>query len=70
MEIEVKIEELRKKRFSCQLQCMVVSVLVCTQSLLVTFPTISTQYGMDIRFFYLFNESLITRQETILLMSF
>ena len=32
--------------------------------------TISTQYGMDIRFFYLFNESLITRARNYLVDEF
>ena len=61
MEIEIKIEELRKKKIFVATpmyggQC---SGMYTKSS--CDLATISTQYGMDIRFFYLFNESLITR---------
>ena len=61
MEIEIKIEELRKKKIFVATpmyggQC----AGIYTKST-ADLATISTQYGMDVRFFYLFNESLITR---------
>ena len=70
MEIEVKIEELRKKKI------FVASPMyggMChgmyTKST-ADLATIATQYGMDVRFFYLFNESLITRARNYLVDEF
>ena len=70
MEIEVKIEELRKKKIFVATpmyggQC---SGMYTKSS--CDLATISTQYGMDIRFFYLFNESLITRARNYLVDEF
>ena len=70
MEIEIKIEELRKKKIFVATpmyggQC---SGMYTKSS--CALATISTQYGMDIRFFYLFNESLITRARNYLVDEF
>ena len=70
MEIEIKIEELRKKKIFVATpmyggQC----AGIYTKST-ADLATISTQYGMDVRFFYLFNESLITRARNYLVDEF
>ena len=70
MEIEIKIEELRKKKIFVAtpmyggMCCGMYTKSSCDLA------TIATQYGMDIRFFYLFNESLITRARNYLVDEF
>ena len=70
MEIEVKIEELRKKKI------FVATPMyggMCTGMYTKSscdLATIASQYGMDVRFFYLFNESLITRARNYLVDEF
>ena len=70
MEIEVKIEELRKKKIFVATPmyggqcCGMYTKSSCDLA------TIATQYGMDVRFFYLFNESLITRARNYLVDEF
>ena len=70
MEIEVKIEELRKKKIfvATPMYGGMCSGMYTKAS--ADLATISTQYGMDIRFFYLFNESLITRARNYLVDEF
>ena len=70
MEIEIKIEELRKKKI------FVATPMyggMCTGMYTKSscdLATIASQYGMDVRFFYLFNESLITRARNYLVDEF
>lgn len=66
MEISVSIEEMRKRKIFVATpmyggQC----VGMYTRSS-VDLGVIATKYGMDIRFYYLFNESLITRARNYL----
>ena len=70
MEIEVKIEELRKKKIFVANSYVWKCVLVCIQSPLVTLRTFLSQYGMDVRFSICSMRVLSHAQETIWLMSF
>ena len=70
MEIEIKIEELRKKKIF--VATPMYGGMCCGMYTKSTadLATIATQYGMDVRFFYLFNESLITRARNYLVDEF
>ena len=70
MEIEVKIEELRKKKIFVATPMYGGMCSGMYTKATADLATISTQYGMDIRFFYLFNESLITRARNYLVDEF
>ena len=70
MEVKIGIEELRKKR-----------IMVCTpmyggmcsgmySKACCDLATLSTKYQMDLKFFYLFNESLIPRARNYLVDEF
>ena len=61
MEIEIKIEELRKRKIFVATPMYGGQCSGMYTKSTADLATISTQYGMDVRFFYLFNESLITR---------
>ena len=70
MEVKIAIEELRKRKIF--VATPMYGGMCCGMYTKSTadLATLSTQYQLDVRFFYLFNESLITRHETIWLMSF
>ena len=59
MEIEVKIEELRKKKIFVATPMYGGMCHGMYTKSTADLATIATQYGMDVRFFYLFNESII-----------
>jgi len=66
MEIEIKIEELRKKKIFVATPMYGGMCNGMYTKSTADLATIATQYGMDVRFFYLFNESLITRARNYL----
>jgi len=70
MEIEIKIEELRKKKIFVATPMYGGMCSGMYTKSTADLATIATQYGMDIRFFYLFNESLITRARNYLVDEF
>ena len=70
MEIEVKIEELRKKKIFVATPMHGGMCHGMYTKSTADLATIATQYGMDVRFFYLFNESLITRARNYLVDEF
>ena len=70
MEIEIKIEELRKKKIFVATPMYAGMCTGMYTKSSCDLATIATQYGMDIRFFYLFNESLITRARNYLVDEF
>ena len=70
MEIEIKIEELRKRKIFVATPMYGGQCSGMYTKSTADLATISTQYGMDIRFFYLFNESLITRARNYLVDEF
>ena len=70
MEIEVKIEELRKKKIFVATPMYGGMCNGMYTKSTADLATIATQYGMDVRFFYLFNESLITRARNYLVDEF
>ena len=70
MEIEVKIEELRKKKIFVATPMYGGMCHGMYTKSTADLATIATQYGMDVRFFYLFNESLITRARNYLVDEF
>ena len=70
MEIEIKIEELRKKKIFVATPMYGGMCHGMYTKSTADLATIATQYGMDIRFFYLFNESLITRARNYLVDEF
>ena len=70
MEIEIKIEELRKKKIFVATPMYGGQCCGMYTKSTADLATISTQYGMDVRFFYLFNESLITRARNYLVDEF
>jgi hypothetical protein len=66
MKIEVKLEELRKKKLFVATpmyggQCAGMFAKAC-----IDLATLCTNYGVDCRFFFIFNESLITRARNYL----
>ena len=70
MKLEVTIEELRKKKIFVATpmyggQC---SGLYCKS--IADLAAMAANYGMDVKFFYLFNESLITRARNYLVDEF
>lgn len=70
IEISVSIEELRKKKIfvATPMYGGVCGGQYCKSS--ADLASLGAQYGMDIRFFYLFNESLITRARNYLVDEF
>jgi len=70
MEIEIKIEELRKKKIFVATPMYGGMCSGMYTKSTADLATIATQYGMDVRFFYLFNESLITRARNYLVDEF
>ena len=70
MEIEIKIEELRKKKIFVATPMYGGQCHGMYTKSSCDLATSATQYGMDIRFFYLFNESLITRARNYLVDEF
>tara|TARA_B100001079_G_scaffold183512_1_gene157954 strand:- start:1292 stop:1504 length:213 start_codon:yes stop_codon:yes gene_type:complete len=69
MEVKIGVEELREKK-----------IMICTPmyggmccgmytKACCDLATLATKYEMDIKFFYLFNESLIPRARNYLLMN-
>jgi len=70
MEIEIKIEELRKKKIFVATPMYGGMCNGMYTKSTADLATIATQYGMDVRFFYLFNESLITRARNYLVDEF
>ena len=70
MEIEIKIEELRKRKIFVATPMYGGQCSGMYTKSKADLATISTQYGMDVRFFYLFNESLITRARNYLVDEF
>ena len=70
MEIEIKIEELRKRKIFVATPMYGGQCSGMYTKSTADLATISTQYGMDVRFFYLFNESLITRARNYLVDEF
>ena len=70
MEVEISVDELRKKKIFVATpmyggQCAGVYTKSCTE-----LATLAAKYGIDVRFFYLFNESLITRARNYLVDEF
>ena len=70
MEIEIKIEEERKRKIFVATPMYGGQCSGMYTKSTADLATISTQYGMDVRFFYLFNESLITRARNYLVDEF
>ena len=70
MEIEIKIDELRKKKIFVATPMYGGQCHGMYTKSSCDLATAATQYGMDIRFFYLFNESLITRARNYLVDEF
>jgi hypothetical protein len=70
IEISVSIEELRKKKIfvATPMYGGVCGGQYCKSS--ADLASLAAQYGMDVRFFYLFNESLITRARNYLVDEF
>jgi hypothetical protein len=70
MEITVSVEELRKHKIfvATPMYGGVCGGQYCKSS--TDLSSLAAQYGMDIRFFYLFNESLITRARNYLVDEF
>ena len=70
MEISVSIEELRKKKIfvATPMYGGICGGQYCKST--ADLSAMGAQYGMDIRFFYLFNESLITRARNYLVDEF
>jgi len=70
MEIKIQVEELRKKRvFVATPMYGGMCSGMYTRSAIDT-VTLATKYGMDLKFFYLFNESLVTRARNYLVDEF
>ena len=69
-EISVSIEELRKRKIfiATPMYGAVCGGQYCKST--ADLATMSAQYGMDVRFYYLFNESLITRARNYLVDEF
>lgn len=70
MEVEISVDELRKKKIFVATpmyggQCAGVYTKSCTE-----LATLAAKYDIDVRFFYLFNESLITRARNYLVDEF
>jgi len=70
MEISVSIEELRKKKIFVATPMYGGACGGQYTKSSVDLAQLATQYGMDVRFFYLFNESLITRARNYLVDEF
>jgi hypothetical protein len=70
MEISVSIEELRKKKIfiATPMYGGICGGQYCKST--ADLSAMAAQYGMDVRFFYLFNESLITRARNYLVDEF
>jgi hypothetical protein len=70
IEISVSIEELRKRKIfvATPMYGGICGGQYCKST--ADLAVLSTQYGMDVRFFYLFNESLITRARNYLVDEF
>jgi hypothetical protein len=70
IEISVSIEELRKRKIfvATPMYGGVCGGQYCKST--ADLAALATQYGMDVRFFYLFNESLITRARNYLVDEF
>ena len=69
-EISVSIEELRKRKIfvATPMYGGICGGQYCKST--ADLSALSTQYGMDVRFYYLFNESLITRARNYLVDEF
>ena len=69
-EVSVTIEELRKRKIfvATPMYGGVCGGQYCKST--ADLASISAQYGMDVRFYYLFNESLITRARNYLVDEF
>jgi len=70
MELEISVDELRKRKIFVATpmyggQCAGIYTKSSTE-----LATMAAQYGVDVRFFYLFNESLITRARNYLVDEF
>ena len=66
MQIEVKVEELRKKKIFVATpmyggQCFGMYTKAC-----IDLATLCANYGIECKFFFIFNESLITRARNYL----
>jgi hypothetical protein len=70
MEISVSIEELRKKKIFVATPMYGGACGGQYTKSSVDLASLAAQYGMDVRFFYLFNESLITRARNYLVDEF
>jgi hypothetical protein len=70
MEISVSIEELRKKKIFVATPMYGGACGGQYTKSSVDLSALAAQYGMDVRFFYLFNESLITRARNYLVDEF
>jgi hypothetical protein len=70
MEISVSIEELRKKKIFIATPMYGGACGGQYTKSSVDLAALAAQYGMDVRFFYLFNESLITRARNYLVDEF
>jgi hypothetical protein len=70
MEISVSIEELRKKKIFIATPMYGGACGGQYTKSSVDLASLAAQYGMDVRFFYLFNESLITRARNYLVDEF
>jgi hypothetical protein len=70
IEISVSIEELRKRKIfvATPMYGGICGGQYCKST--ADLAALATQYGMDVRFFYLFNESLITRARNYLVDEF
>jgi len=70
MEISVSIEELRKRKIfvATPMYGGICGGQYCKST--ADLSSMAAQYGMDVRFFYLFNESLITRARNYLVDEF
>ena len=70
MKIEIKIDELRKKKIFVGTPMYGGMCTGMYTKASCDLATTATKYGMDIKFFYLFNESLITRARNYLVDEF
>ena len=62
MKIEVQVQELRKKKYSCYTNVWQFIGMFSKARLI---STMCANYRVETRFFFIFNESLITRLEII-----
>ena len=70
MEVKIAIEELRKRKIFVATPMYGGMCSGMYTKSTADLATMSTQYSLDVRFFYLFNESLITRARNYLVDEF